>query len=190
MIPRHPLSTDFGDNPGVEASPWVVRFGGLVVDGGEVLDVACGGGRHTRFFLERGHRVIAVDRDISGIADLADRQRLEAVKADLEGEAWPFEDRRFAAVVVTNYLHRPLLPLLVASVAPNGVLIYETFAAGQERFGRPHNPDYLLRPGELLEVVRGHLRVVAFEDFVSEEPSPRALQRICAIGPSRAVPFA
>jgi SAM-dependent methyltransferase len=190
MIPRHPPRNDFGQNPGVGVSPWVVRFADLVSDRGEVLDIACGGGRHTRFFLERGHSVVAVDRDISGIADLADQPRLEAVKADLEGEAWPFADRSFAAVVVTRYLHRPLLPALVAAVAANGVLIYETFAVGQERFGRPHNPDYLLRPGELLDAVRDHLRVVAFEDVVEEEPSPRALQRICAIGPDRPVRFA
>jgi SAM-dependent methyltransferase len=164
----------------------VVRFAGLVSGEGEVLDVACGAGRHTRLFLERGHLVVAVDRDLSGVADLAGHPRLETVEADLEGEGpFPPAGRRFAAVVVTNYLHRPLLPALVDAVDVDGVLLYETFAAGNERFGRPRNPDFLLRPGELLDAARGHLRVVAYEDLVVDDPSPAAIQRICALGGGR-----
>ncbi|MFQ5774843.1 MAG: class I SAM-dependent methyltransferase [Kiloniellaceae bacterium] len=163
-------------------SPWVVRFAGLVPRGGTVLDLACGGGRHTRYFLGRGHPVLAVDIDLSGIADLAGRPGLEAVQADLEdGQPFPLAGRRFAGVVVTNYLFRPLFPALVAAVAPGGVLVYETFAKGNERFGKPRNPDHLLEPGELLEAVRGALRVLAYEDLTVEEPRPAAVQRICAV---------
>jgi SAM-dependent methyltransferase len=171
----------------VDPSPWVVRFTGLVSSDGDVLDVACGSGRHTRLFLERGHRVVAIDRDLSGIADLAEHPRLESVEADLE-EGGPFalSGRSFAAVVVANYLHRPLLPSLVAAVDADGVFVYETFAAGNERFGRPRNPDFLLRPGELLDAVRGQLRVIAYEDVVVDRPSPAAIQRVCAVGLNRA----
>jgi SAM-dependent methyltransferase len=174
----------------VDPSPWVVRFANLVSSRGDVLDIACGAGRHTRLFLARGHRVIAVDRDLSGIADLAEHPKLEKVEADLEVEtAFALAGRRFAAVVVTNYLHRPLIASLVAAVDADGVFIYETFSAGNERLGRPKNPDFLLQPGELLDAVRGHLRVIAYEDLVVvDEPSPAAIQRICAIGPNRAVP--
>src|SRR5688500_18521053 len=127
-------------------SPWVERFAGLVPAGGPVLDLACGGGRHTGLVLSRGHPVTAVDRDASGLGDLGADPGLEVVEADLEdggpvftGEG-PLAGRAFAGVVVTNYLWRPLLPGLVAAVAPGGALLYETFAAGNERFGRPTNP--------------------------------------------------
>lgn len=163
-------------------SPWVRRFAGRVPRGGEILDLACGKGRHARFFLARGHRVVAVDQDISGLADLGAEPALEILQLDLEdGRPFPLAGRRFAGVVVTNYLHRPLLPALIDGVAPGGALIYETFARGNERFGRPANPDHLLVPGELLEAVRARLRVVAYEDIVLRRPRPRAVQRICAI---------
>jgi SAM-dependent methyltransferase len=146
-----------------------------------VLDVACGAGRHTRFFLERGHSVTAVDRDASGVADLVGDGRAEIVECDLEtGAPFPFRGRTFDGVVVTNYLYRPILADLVAGVAGGGVLLYETFVKGHERFGRPHCPDFLLEPGELLEAVRGKLRVVAYEDVVLDEP-PRAVQRVAAV---------
>ena len=164
------------------ASSWVVRFASLVPAGGTVLDVACGAGRHTLLFLERGHRVLAVDRDVSGLADLRAHPHLETVELDLEsGGPFPLADRRFAGVVVTNYLHRPILTDLVAAVAPSGSLIYETFAEGNERFGRPRRADFLLRPGELLEAVDGVLRVVAYEDLVVNDPRPAAVQRIAAV---------
>jgi len=166
----------------VSPSDWVARFAALVPAGGSVLDVACGGGRHTRFFLERGHRVSAVDRDTGGVADLAGHDGLEIMECDLEaGGPLPFGGRTFDGVVVTNYLHRPILGDIVAAVGAGGVLFYETFALGQERFGRPHNPDFLLRPGELLDTVRGLLRVVAYEDLTLEDPQPRAIQRIAAV---------
>jgi len=163
-------------------SPWVARFASLAPAGGPVLDVACGGGRHTGFFLRLGHPVTAVDRDTSGLADLRADRRVEMVEFDLEaGEPFPVRGRDFAAVVVTNYLHRPILPEIVAAVAAGGVLLYETFARGQEHFGRPRRPEFLLEPGELLEAVRGALRVVAYEDLVLDDPEPRAVQRIAAV---------
>jgi SAM-dependent methyltransferase len=171
-----------GNTDSAPPSGWVARFAPLIAPGGAALDLACGRGRHTRFLLARGHPVVAVDRDISRLAGLGPAPGLETIEADLEdGSPWPLEGRRFAAVVVTNYLHRPLFPAIVEAVAAGGVLIFETFAAGNERFGRPSNPDYLLRPGELLDAVRGALRVVAYEDGVVETPGPAAIQRICAI---------
>ncbi len=164
------------------SSPWVLRFAGRVPDGGPVLDLACGKGRHTRLFLARGHPVTAVDRDLSGIADLAGAPGLEALEVDLEdGRPFALAGRRFAGVVVTDYLYPPLFPALVAAVAPGGVLIYETFARGNERFGRPRNPDHLAKPGELLEAVRGQLRVIAYEDLIDRAPKPAARQRLCAV---------
>jgi SAM-dependent methyltransferase len=147
------LSAGHGSEP---VSAWVQRWSSLVPAGGTVLDVACGLGRHTRWFLARGHRVFAVDRSaaaIDGVLALAPSgigERLETRVADLESGPWPFAGQRFDAVVVTNYLWRPLLPLIVDSVAPGGALIYETFAAGNEAYGKPSRADFLLRPGELL----------------------------------------
>ena len=163
-------------------SSWVERFTPLVVDEGLVLDVACGGGRNSRWFRAHGHRVIALDRDLSRVADLAGDPGVELIEFDLEvGMPIPIESASCAAVVVTNYLWRPLFDDLVRVLAPGGVLIYETFAFGNERYGRPTNPDYLLRRGELLEVARQHgLDVVAYEDVVVDEPRPAAVQRITA----------
>ena len=169
---------------GSDGNPHAVTAGKLL------LDVACGTGRHTRLFLERGHRIVAIDRDLSGVSDLTGHPGLETLEADLEnGSPFPFAGRHFAGVVVTNFLYRPLMPDLVAAVETDGLFIYETFASGNERFGRPKNPDFLLRSGELLEAVRGRLRVVAYEDLVIAEPGRAAGQRICAVGPHRAVPF-
>ena len=165
----------------MEPSPWITRFGPEVTPDGAVLDVACGGGRHSRWFADRGHTVTAVDRDLAGVADLADDPRVRLVERDLEdGSRWPFAGEEFAAVVVTNYLYRPILPMLVAAVADGGWLLYETLAAGNERYGRPSNPDFLLQRGELLDAVRGALRVVAYEDVIVEQPRPAAVQRLAA----------
>lgn len=162
--------------------PWVMRHLRAVAPGGTILDVACGNGRHTRAALAAGHPVVAIDRDTSGVADLARRPDVRIVRADLETGA-PFPVRGpFAGVVVTNYLWRPILADIVAAVADDGVLIYQTFAAGNERFGRPSNPDFLLRPGELLDAVAGRLSVVAYENVTETEPG-RVVQRIVAVGP-------
>ena len=163
-------------------SDWVLRWAPLV-ERGPVLDVACGAGRHATLFVERGFEVFAVDRD-----DQALPGSVRFVRADLEDASpWPWPGKRFAAIVVTNYLHRPLFPRLVDSLDERGVLIYETFMAGNERYGRPSNPDFLLRPGELLEAF-GTLTVVAFEQGTVERPKRAALQRICVIrGPAGSV---
>lgn len=167
---------------GTEApSGWVRRFAHLVPAQGTVLDVACGGGRHARFFAARGCTVVAVDRDADAASALAGVRGVTFVTADLEGAPWPLPGRRFDAIVVTNYLHRPLFGTLVASVAPGGALIYETFAVGNERFGKPSNPAFLLRPRELFDAFAPHLHVLAFEDGVTATPRPARVQRIVAV---------
>jgi len=165
-------------------SAWVVRWSGLVPAGGRVLDIACGNGRHARLFAARGHPVAAVDRDLAKLALLAGIPGITTLCADLEAREWPYPGARFAGIVVANYLYRPLFPHLLAALATGGVLIYETFAAGNERYGRPSNPAFLLKPGELLEVVRGRLRVIAYEELNVSEPRPAVVQRICATHPS------
>ena len=160
-------------------SAWVRRFSDLVPAKGAVLDVACGFGRHLRWFASRGHEVTGVDRSQPALDACVSLGRL--VQADLEDGPWPFAGQRFDAVIVTNYLWRPLLPTLVDSVAAGGVLIYETFALGNEAFGKPSNPDFLLRPGELLEACRD-LQVVAYENGLLGEPA-RVVQRIAALRP-------
>lgn len=155
------------------ASPWVLRWMELV-DRGPVLDVAAGDGRHSILFAERGLEVVAVDREPLEVPGV------RFVHADLEdGSPWPFNGQRFAAIVVTNYLHRPLFPQLAASLAEGGVLIYETFMAGNERFGRPSNPAFLLQPGELLAAFAS-LTPIAFEQGSVETPKPAMIQRLCA----------
>jgi SAM-dependent methyltransferase len=159
------------------ASSWVERWAHLVPSGGSVLDVACGRGRHTHFFAQRGCRVTAVDRDAEAIGSLAGIA--DAIHADIENGPWPFAGRAFDGVVVTNYLWRDLLPAIVAAVAPGGALIYETFAQGNEAFGKPSRPDFLLQPGELLRACAG-LHVVAYEHGRLAEPA-RIVQRIAAV---------
>jgi SAM-dependent methyltransferase len=172
------MSTHHVDSP----SPWIVRWSERIAPGGRVLDVASGSGRHARWFAARGHWVDAVDRDTEALAELNNVAGITAHCADIENGAWPYERGAYAAVVVANYLHRPLFPVFLAALAPSGVFIYETFAVGNERYGRPSNPAFLLKPGELLEVVRGRLRVIAYEDLEVSEPKPAAVQRICAMG--------
>jgi SAM-dependent methyltransferase len=162
-------------------SPWVTRFAHLVAPGARVLDVACGAGRHTVFFSARGCTVDAVDRD-AGLADaFAGRARVRFLAADIEADAWPYAGRRFDAVIVTNYLHRPLFPLLRDAVADNGVVIYETFAHGNQAFGKPSNPAFLLQPRELLEAFAPGFFIVAYEDGLLETPRRARVQRLCAL---------
>ena len=172
----------------VEPAPsaWVQRFAPLIRPGGRVLDLAAGAGRHTRLLLDMGLSVTAVDRDIEGLRPLAG-QNCEIRAMDLETGA---AERALAplggdydGVVVTNYLHRPLFAAIAAALAPGGVLIYETFAIGNERLGRPRNPDFLLRPGELLEAFAA-LTILAFEQGEVSLPRPSVIQRIAAIAGS------
>lgn len=160
-------------------SAWVQRWSHLVPAGGTVLDVACGLGRHVRWFAGRQHPVTGVDRSADAIAAVATLG--EMVVADIENGPWPFAGRTFAGVVVTNYLWRPLLPTVVQSVAPGGVLIYETFATGNETVGKPSRPDFLLQNGELLQACAG-MRVVAYEDGFLADPA-RFVQRVAAVRP-------
>lgn len=164
-----------------DPSAWVQRWAPLVAKGGVVLDVACGSGRHARFFAGLGHTVDAVDRDPAAIAALADVPGVTAQCADIEGGPWPYTGRTYAAVVVANYLHRPLFAQLRAALAPGGVLIYETFGIGNEAYGRPSNPEFLLQPRELLALAGPDLHVVAYENGYVERPKPAVVQRICAI---------
>jgi len=166
-------------------APWVERFANLIPDGGVVLDLASGSGRHVRYLRSLGFSVLAVDLDVSRLDDLADDDGVKVIEADLETESWPLGTHLFAGIVVTNYLHRPLLPLLPNLLAPGGVLIYETFAKGNEKIGRPRNPAYLLEPGELIDAFTGKLRIVAYEHGLEERPSRAVRQRICAVSPGR-----
>ncbi|MGO4478417.1 class I SAM-dependent methyltransferase [Massilia sp. 2TAF26] len=168
-----------------EVSPWVARWAPLVPNG-RVLDLACGSGRHARLFAGLGHPVTALDRDAGALAAAAG-PGIVTLQHDLEapGAVWPIAPGSLAGLVVTNYLHRPLFGDIAAALAPDGVLIYETFAHGNEIFGKPSNPDFLLNPGELLELAaRGGLRVVAYEDGVIDAPKPARVQRLCAVGPA------
>lgn len=166
-----------------EASTWVQRWSHLVPPG-PVLDLACGRGRHLRWFAQRGHAVVGVDRSAQALADIGlHGPACETILADIESGPWPLPGRRFSAVVVTHYLWRPLMPRLIESLDQAGVLIYETFARGQETLGRPSRPEFLLRPGELIEVCQG-LRIVAFEDGYEPESvrgPARFIQRIAAV---------
>jgi len=165
--------TPHGSSP----SPWVERWAHLIAPRGSVLDVAAGHGRHATWLAARGHVVTAIDRDAAAMAPLSGIA--EVVVADIEAAPWPLAGRRFDAVVVTNYLWRPLLPTLTASLSEGGVLLYETFAAGNETVGRPSRRDFLLAPGELLQAAAG-LRIVAYEDGFLPNPE-RFVQRLAAL---------
>ena len=167
------------------ASDWVRRWAPLAPPG-EVLDLACGGGRHARHFAALGHPVLALDRDPAALAASAG-QGITTFGFDLEEPAleWPFASGCFSAIVVTNYLHRPLMARLLDSLAPDGLLIYETFAKGNEAYGKPSNPAFLLAAGELLAyAAHAGLRTIAFEDGCLASPKPAMVQRLCACGPA------
>jgi SAM-dependent methyltransferase len=173
-----------------EPSPWVVRFAPLIKSPGVTLDLACGGGRHSRHLLELGLKVVAVDRSTQALADLAKHPACEIINADLEATEPVFQKpgvlagRTFDGIIVVNYLHRALMTGLKQALAPGGVLIYETFARGNEVFTRPRNPDHLLKSGELLALAEDQLQVVAYEHGIVEKgPLPGVIQRLCAVKP-------
>jgi SAM-dependent methyltransferase len=163
-------------------APWVERWAALLPKGARVLDVACGNGRHAVYLAGLGCTVDAVDIDLRPSESVPEStDGITWLQYDLENAPWPFEAGAYQGVVVTNYLHRPLLPDLINALVPGGLLIYATFSMGQARFGRPRNPSHLLMPGELLEAVRGLMRVVAYEDIVERGPPPACVQRLCAV---------
>jgi SAM-dependent methyltransferase len=171
------MTTPSRSHTDLAASPWVRRWSHLVPAGARVLDVACGSGRHVDWFVQRGCTVTGLDRDAAAVSPL--RGKAEIIVADIENAAWPLAGRSFDAIVVTNYLWRALLPTVRASLAPAGVLIYETFAQGQQTVGKPSNPAFLLSPGELLVAAEG-LHIVAYENGFLSAPE-RFVQRLVAI---------
>lgn len=173
-----------------EPSQWVLRFAPLIKAGGSVLDLACGGGRHCRYLLKQGHAVVALDRSINAISDLRSNLACEIICTDLEttdsvfNELGELAGRRFDGIIVVNYLYRPLLNYLIDTLAPGGVLIYETFARGNEHFGQPQNPDHLLKKAELLDLAQNELDVIAYEHGIdTNRHRPVVIQRICATKP-------
>jgi len=164
-----------------DISPWVRRHAGRIAPASNVLDLACGKGRHARYLAEHGHRVTVIDIDLSGVSDLAGDERFELVAHDLEKSPWPFTGRKFGGIVATNYRHPPLYPHLVTALPLGGTLIYDTFAEGNERFGRPRNTAYLLKPGELLTAFAADLHIVAYDHGCVDTPVPAMRQRLCAV---------
>lgn len=165
----------------LDPSPWIERHAGLIRQNGEVLDLACGNGRHARYLASLGHRVTAVDTDVSRVAELADQDRIAIIEADLEQDPWPFDGREFDGVIVVNYLYRPHFSLLIKVLKDGGVLIFDTFARGNEKIGRPRNPAFLLEPGELLTAFAASLSVVAYDYGECSRPERAVRQRMCAI---------
>lgn len=167
----------------VEPSAWFARHQPIIAKNGSVLDIAAGGGRHARFFADQGHHVVAIDRNIDPLIPLTESHGCEVIEADLEkGSPWPLNDRTFDAVIVSNYLYRPLFDQLIDSLAPNGIFLYETFALGNEVYNRPRNPDHLLKSGELLQHVAGKLQVIGYQHGILQgDECPGVKQMICAV---------
>lgn len=168
-------------NPIPEPSAWVRRFAPLIKLGGRVLDLAAGPGRNARWLAEQGYLVEAVDHDAAALNSMQGIVNISLKLADLENAAWPYGNQQFDGIVVCRYLHRPLLPLLAASLTTQGVLIYETFMVGHEAYGRPQNPDFLLHLNELLQVFVPELTPVAFEQGLITQPQTAVIQRICLV---------
>lgn len=169
-------------------SRWIARFAALIPPGGRVLDLACGQGRNSLFLAERLCEVVAIDRDVQALAALAGVPRVTTIAADLEAGPWPLAGQHFDAIVVANYLHRPLFPKLLDALAGDGAWLYETFAAGNADYGRPSNPDHLLADGELLSLLRSRLTIVAFEQGRIGGSRPAVVQRVAAVGVGRRWP--
>jgi len=173
-------SFDRPAHPESDVSPWFQRFSHLLAPGGEVLDLAAGYGRHARWALSLGCCAVAVDIDVAALDDLRNRPDAEVLAADLEQGDWPLGERRFDAVLISNYLHRPHFARLPGMLRAGGLLLIDTFGAGNQAFGRPRNPGFLLKPGELLSAFAGQLQVVAYEQGIEYLPRPAVRQRICA----------
>lgn len=165
-------------------SPWVRHYASEISRAGTVLDLACGNGRHARWLAALDYQVLAVDRDAVALAGMVASPNIETLCHDLEAAAWPFDQQTFSGIVVTRYLHRPLLPRLVSALAPGGVLIYETFMLGNEVCGRPRREDFLLKPGELMKLALDNgLVVIAFREGFEAQPAPAVTQSLCARRP-------
>ncbi len=165
---------------GNSPSRWVIRWSSLLKPGTKILDLACGRGRNSLFLASLGHNVVAVDRDATKLSDIPDRPEITTLCEDLESGVWPLVGWKFGGIIVTNYLYRPMLPDLIKNLESGGILIYETFAQGNQVFGRPSNPDYLLFPYELLDMLRDKLHIIGFEQGRVDLPSSAILQRVCA----------
>lgn len=161
-------------------SPWIITHANLVAGGARVLDLAAGKGRHSRLFLDQGTRVTAVDLDCSALKENIQSSDLTVIETDLEKDPWPFEEKSFDTVVVTNYLWRPLFGSIGDVLVPGGILLYETFALGNEAYGKPSNPEFLLRPGELKDAFERTFEILAFEEALDEKPHPSVRQRLAA----------
>jgi SAM-dependent methyltransferase len=173
---------------GLRPSPWIVRFAPLIASGARVLDLAAGRGRNALVLAARGAQVLAIDRDAAALAAFAGAPGIETHVSDLESGGWPLAGEIYDAIVVVHYLHRALFGDLLSALAPDGVLLYETFASGNAAYGKPSNPDFLLEAAELLELAREQLTVVAFEQGLLAGPPPAVLQRLAAVGRARAWP--
>jgi SAM-dependent methyltransferase len=180
---RHPL-VENAIHGTDEPSPWLVAHADKIKTGGRILDLACGNGRNARWLAAQGWQVEAVDRDQAALDAMHVLPRIQTTCADLENGSWPYQDQRFDGIVVCRYLHRPLLDRLAEHLHPQGILIYETFMVGHAQFGRPTNPDFLLRPDELLDCYRDKLNILAFEQGRFELPKPSMQQRLCARNPA------
>jgi SAM-dependent methyltransferase len=161
-------------------SPWIVKYAPLIRKEGRVLDLACGNGRHAIWLAKQGYQVDAIDRDAKVVSNQMGMVNINVFIIDLEASDWPHSDQRYDGIIVSRYLYRPLLPTLAAILKPGEVLIYETFMVGNEHYGKPSNPDFLLLPNELPEIYSPLLNIIAFEQGEEKTPRPAVMQRICA----------
>ena len=166
---------------GLAPSTWVKKCSELLRPGSTILDLACGSGRHANYLAAQGHDITALDKSSEALAKISSSIGIHPFEFDLETGSWPFSERKFDAIVVTNYLYRPIMQNIVDALYPSGILIYETFMSGNERYGRPSSPDFLLRPNELIDLVHKKLEILLYEAGRVNYPKPALIQRICAV---------